>query len=52
MLGDIAHELRSPLARMQVVLGILERRPPPEAQTCVTDLEEEGQTMSRLTLQE
>ena len=25
-LGDVAHELRSPLGRMQVALGILERK--------------------------
>jgi signal transduction histidine kinase len=48
-LADIAHELRSPLARMQVALGILERRAGEESGTYVADLQEEVQTMSRLT---
>jgi len=47
-LGDIAHELRSPLGRMQLVLGILERRAAPD-DTYVADLREEVQTMSQLT---
>lgn len=47
-LGDIAHELRSPLGRMQLALGILERRVPPD-DTYIADLREEVQTMSQLT---
>jgi two-component system sensor histidine kinase CpxA len=47
-LGDIAHELRSPLGRMQLVLGILERRTAPD-DTQVADLREEVETMAQLT---
>jgi two-component system sensor histidine kinase CpxA len=47
-LGDIAHELRSPLGRMQLVLGILERRAEP-GDTYIADLREEVETMSQLT---
>jgi two-component system sensor histidine kinase CpxA len=46
-LGDVAHELRSPLARMQVALGIMERRPEPDPY--VADLQEEVQAMTHLT---
>ena len=48
-LGDIAHELRSPLARMQVALGILERRCTPESAGYIGDLQEDVETMSELT---
>jgi two-component system sensor histidine kinase CpxA len=48
-LGDAAHELRSPLGRMQVALGILERRTEPEAQKYVQDLKEDVEFLSGLT---
>jgi two-component system sensor histidine kinase CpxA len=48
-LGDAAHELRSPLGRMQVVLGILEERVKPEDQSYLRDLREEVEFMSGLT---
>jgi two-component system sensor histidine kinase CpxA len=48
-LRDVAHELRSPIARMQVGLGILERQARPEDQNCVSSLKEEIETMSGLT---
>jgi two-component system, OmpR family, sensor histidine kinase CpxA len=44
-LGDIAHELCSPLARAQVALGILESK---LSRGDLTDLEEEVQQMSSL----
>jgi two-component system sensor histidine kinase CpxA len=44
-LGDIAHELCSPLARAQVSLGILENQVGP---TALADLREEVQQMSSL----
>ena len=47
-LGDIAHELCSPLARMQVALGILEERGDPKQQAYVEDVREEVQHMSSL----
>jgi two-component system sensor histidine kinase CpxA len=47
-LGDIAHELCSPLARIQVAVGILEQRADPKQQASVADLREEVQEMSNL----
>lgn len=47
-LGDTAHELCSPLARMQMALGILEERIGSEHQARVEDLREEVQQMSGL----
>jgi two-component system sensor histidine kinase CpxA len=48
-LGDVAHELRSPLGRMQLAIGILERKAPEEAQQNVTDLREDIDLMAGLT---
>lgn len=48
-LGDVAHELRSPLGRMQVALGILERRVTPEDMEYIQMLNEEVNSMSGLT---
>lgn len=48
-LGDVAHELRSPLARMQLALSILERKAGPDGQTYVRDLLEDVETMAGLT---
>jgi two-component system sensor histidine kinase CpxA len=47
-LGDTAHELRSPLARMQVALAILDRGAP-EHPEYLESLKEEVTEMSRLT---
>ena len=47
-LGDIAHELCSPIARMQVALGILEERADPKQKVYVEDVREEVQHMSSL----
>jgi two-component system sensor histidine kinase CpxA len=47
-LGDIAHELCSPLARIQVALGILEQRADEKQMAYVNDLREETEHMSRL----
>ena len=47
-LGDVAHELCSPLARIQVALGILEQRADEKQQGYVDDLREEVQRMSSL----
>jgi two-component system, OmpR family, sensor histidine kinase CpxA len=46
--GDIAHELCSPIARMQMAVGILEERADPKDQPYVDDLREEVQHMSGL----
>jgi two-component system sensor histidine kinase CpxA len=47
-LGDVAHELCSPLARLQLASGILADRAPVELRETVTDLREEVQQMSTL----
>ena len=47
-LGDIAHELCSPLARMEMALGILEQQAGEKQQGYVTDVREEVRHMSTL----
>ncbi len=45
-LGDIAHELCSPLARMQLGLGVLGQKTPKNQQTYVDDVRDEAENMS------
>ena len=47
-LGDIAHELCSPIARVQLALGILEQRAQANQREYVSDLQDEVQHMSAL----
>ncbi len=47
-LGDIAHELGSPLGRLQVAVSILEDQAAPALQPAVADVREEVQQMSAL----
>lgn len=47
-LGATAHELCSPLARIQVALGILEQRASPDEQERFKDLREDVDSMSRM----
>jgi two-component system sensor histidine kinase CpxA len=47
-LGDISHELNSPLARMQFALGILEDRVGEKDRAYVDDVREEVELMSKL----
>jgi two-component system, OmpR family, sensor histidine kinase CpxA len=47
-LRDAAHELCSPIARIQVGLGILEQSTGPDQRSCVADLREDIQHMSGL----
>jgi two-component system sensor histidine kinase CpxA len=47
-LGDISHELCSPIARIQVALGILEQRADDTQKTYLADLREEVDLMSNL----
>lgn len=47
-LGDVAHELCSPLARLQMATGILADQAPPGMQETVSDVREEVQQMSAL----
>ena len=50
-LGDVAHELCSPLARIQVALGILEQRADEKQHATVEDVREEVQHMSALVIE-
>jgi two-component system sensor histidine kinase CpxA len=47
-LGDIAHELCSPLARIQTALAILEQRGEAKDQPYIRDLQEEAEHMAEL----
>jgi len=47
-LGDISHELNSPLARMQFALSILEERSRPDDLGHINDVKEEVELMSKL----
>jgi two-component system sensor histidine kinase CpxA len=47
-LSDVAHELCSPVARMQMALGILEQRAADDQKTYVRDVQEEAEHMSGL----
>lgn len=47
-LRDAAHELRSPLARMQVALGLLDRSAAPEQRSVLGDLREDVENMGAL----
>ena len=47
-LGDIAHELCAPIARMQFGLGILERRAAEDQRAAVEDVQDEMRQMSSL----
>ncbi len=47
-LGDIAHELCSPLARMEMALGVLEQQAGEKQQGYVNDVREEVRQMSSL----
>ncbi len=47
-LGDVAHELCSPLARLQMATGILEERATPGLRPAVEDVREEVQQMAEL----
>lgn len=47
-LGDISHELNSPLARMQFALSILEDRVEPATRSYVADVQEEVAVMTKL----
>ena len=47
-LGDVSHELNSPLARMQFALSILEENTRPENQARIADVKEEVEVMTKL----
>ena len=47
-LGDVAHELCSPLARMELALGVLDQRSDPRQRQYVSDVRDEVRHMSGL----
>ncbi|HJZ80758.1 MAG TPA: ATP-binding protein [Pyrinomonadaceae bacterium] len=48
LLGDISHELRSPLARQGVALGLARRRAGPDAASVLDRIEREGERINEL----
>ncbi len=48
LVRDISHELRSPLARLQVALGLTRRAVPPEAERLLDRIEQEGERLNAL----
>ncbi|MDZ4404420.1 HAMP domain-containing sensor histidine kinase [Prosthecobacter sp.] len=46
--ADVAHELCSPIARMQMALGVVEQRSTPEQETYLKKLDNELQHMAKL----
>ena len=48
LLGDISHELRSPLARLAVALGLAQRRGIPEVRTALDRIEREAGRMNEM----
>jgi two-component system sensor histidine kinase CpxA len=47
-LGDVAHELCSPLARLKMGLGVLEHKIDPQQHAYLTDVAEEAENISEL----
>jgi len=48
LLGDISHELRSPLARMSVALELARKRSAPEAKGALDRIEHEAETLNEM----
>src|SRR4030095_499954 len=48
LLGDISHELRSPLARQGVALGLARRKAGPEASSALDRIEREGERLNEM----
>lgn len=48
LLNDISHELRSPLARLSVALGLVRRKTGPEAQASLDRIEQETNRLNEL----
>jgi two-component system sensor histidine kinase CpxA len=48
LLGDISHELRSPLARQGVALALARRRAGPDAMTALDRIEREGERLNQM----
>lgn len=48
LVRDISHELRSPLARLQVALGLARRDAPPRTEQALDRIEREGERLNEL----
>ena len=48
LLKDVSHELRSPLARLGVALGLARRKAPPEAESALNRIELEADRLNQL----
>lgn len=48
LVRDISHELRSPLARLQVALGLARRNAPPRTEQALDRIEREGERLNEL----
>jgi two-component system sensor histidine kinase CpxA len=48
LLNDVSHELRSPLARLSVALGLARRRTGPEAQSALDRIEREADRLNEM----
>jgi two-component system sensor histidine kinase CpxA len=48
LLKDISHELRSPLARLNVALGLVRQRTGPEAQSTLDRIEQEAERLNEM----
>jgi signal transduction histidine kinase len=48
LVRDVSHELRSPLARMNVALGIARKQSPPTAEPALDRIELEGERLNQL----
>lgn len=48
LVRDISHELRSPLARLQVALGLARRNAPPQTEQALARIEREGERLNEL----
>ena len=51
LLSDISHELRSPLARLQVAVGLAQKKAPPELSTQLERIERESERLEDLVSQ-
>lgn len=51
LLGDISHELRSPLARLGVALGLAKQRSGPKAQSALDRIERESENLNEMISQ-
>jgi two-component system, OmpR family, sensor histidine kinase CpxA len=51
LLGDISHELRSPLARLGVALGLARQRSGPEAKSTLDRIERESENLNEMISQ-